>query len=79
MSNDTTVYRCVYQFGGERRSTFSPYGIAVFEDGFWISSVGNITISDSGDCRYWIPPSAIVFIEKVTTETAGIGVSGQKG
>ncbi len=37
-------------------------GLGSFKDGFWISE--KMELVKSVDCKYWIPPSQIVLIEK---------------
>lgn len=39
------------------------YSIIQLKDGFWINDEHEYTCHD--DAKYWIPPSAILFIEKV--------------
>ena len=37
--------------------------ISHFKDGFWVNEDGNFTVDS--DAMYWIPPSRILFVEKV--------------
>lgn len=37
-------------------------GIGAFNKGFWINH--NYQFTKGSDCKYWIPPSQIIYIEK---------------
>lgn len=57
-----TFYNCVFNFRDTIVRVDSTKGIDAFRDGFWINSDMEYTVGS--DCKYWIPPHAIKFIEK---------------
>jgi len=60
-------YRCCFNF--PEGDKYAPlYYVRVesiheIKDGFWINSKKKFT--KKSDCRYWIPPSQIMFVEKL--------------
>lgn len=58
------IYRCYFSFKNEIVYVDDTRGIAVFESGFWINS--DMEYTYGGDSLYWIPPSQIKYIEKIT-------------
>jgi hypothetical protein len=57
-----TQYRCEFKFDNLRLFVESSEGIAVFKDGFWITSAFEYPAGSNG--YYWIPPHAILYIAK---------------
>lgn len=57
-----TIYICVFNFRNATVRVESDKGIDAFQCGFWINSDMEYTVGS--DCKYWIPPHAIKFIEK---------------
>lgn len=72
-------YTCVFNFcnevriyvGGKREYQLHGRPIAVstekdgihaFREGFWIND--KLKLTKFSDCRYWIPPSQILYVEK---------------
>lgn len=64
------MYHCVFKFehpnlhGGNELVTVTGHAIRDFTEGFWITR--DLEFTTASDCVYWIPPSAIKYIEKVT-------------
>ncbi len=59
-------YKCVFYFGGDRERcsvTYDLDGIHAFVGGFWITEEKKFT--KGSDCKYWIPPSQILYVEKI--------------
>ncbi len=63
-------YKYVFYFGVVYRIDGKPHevsckhdGIHAFVDGFWINA--DLKFTKGSDCKYWIPPSQIYYIEKV--------------
>ncbi len=59
-------YKCVFYFGGDRERYEVKYGqdgIHAFINGFWITY--DLKFTKGSDCKYWIPPSQILYVEKV--------------
>ena len=56
-------YLCAFKFKDVTCMTESLEGISAFKDGFWINGYLQITTKD--DNKYWIPPSMILYIEKI--------------
>lgn len=54
-------YVCAFRFNLMERKTRAEC-IAYFKEGFWINEEYQITLGD--DCKFWIPPSQISYIEK---------------
>lgn len=59
-------YYCFYRF--KTQTTENIYFVDVesigdVEGGFWINGSRNFT--KASDCKYWIPPSAILYVEKI--------------
>jgi hypothetical protein len=61
------LYKCLYYFRGEFAWQTSFDGIDVFKYGFWLDK--NFELTKGLDAKYWIPPSAIKYIEKESHET----------
>lgn len=60
-----TVYRCHFDFELVLDCKVdSDKGIDEFAGGFWVNS--KIKFTKGNDAKFWIPPSKIVFIEKIT-------------
>ena len=57
-----TIYRCEFKFEREIRAVRSKNSIADFEDGFWIND--NLKFTKGPDCKFWIPPSQILYVSK---------------
>ena len=60
-------YICFYDW----RSSLTPAqcqgdSIYDFKDGFWIDGEGKFT--KGSDCKYWIPPARIYYIERREVE-----------
>jgi hypothetical protein len=56
------VYRCWFNFKDAICVATSTEGLAGFNKGFWITE--QLKLTKGGDCKYWIPPSQIILIEK---------------
>lgn len=79
--NSNTYYVAVVRFRG-MTLRIRGYSFVQFKDGFWINDEHEYTaqyilakiqedtlqVIDQSDAKYWIPPSAILFIEKVVEE-----------
>lgn len=66
-------YRCVFDFGVIYKTAWKLHeviyrgdGIHAFTDGFWIND--DLKFTKGSDCKYWIPPSQILYIEKFKGE-----------
>ena len=59
-----TDYKCVFAFSSSTYIALSNGGIADFKDGFWINEKFEFT--KGSDYKYWIPPSKIIYIQKLT-------------
>jgi len=64
-------YKCWFMFNTNPKSQLDLYigsvnysndGICAFTNGFWITNERKFT--KGSDCKYWIPPSQILYIEK---------------
>jgi hypothetical protein len=58
----STAYRCVFKFWDSAYQTAVP-SIADVSLGFWVDEAWEFT--KSSDCKFWIPPSNIYYVEKV--------------
>jgi hypothetical protein len=63
-------YVCVYDFnrvplaqGTNHIARFEHDGVFAFKDGFWITE--DLAFTKGHDAKYWIPPSRILYVEKV--------------
>ncbi len=63
-------YKCVFHFGriykGDRRPhevSYDTDGVHAFVGGFWITD--DLKFTKGSDAKYYIPPSQILYIEKV--------------
>lgn len=56
-----TIYQCVFDFGGESMKTTGSE-IVDFQNGFWLDDHWKFT--KKANCRYWVPPSRILYIVK---------------
>jgi hypothetical protein len=61
-------YRCWYKFydleAAWKRTQFAAVeSLGEVTDGFWINDLGKFT--KGSDAKWWIPPSAILIVEKV--------------
>ncbi len=62
-------YKCVFNFSRIHKLNGEPHivhyeeGIYAFAGGFWIDE--DLHFTKGSDCKYWIPPSQILYIEKV--------------
>ncbi len=63
-------YKCIFNFtkvyrvdGQHHHVTSQHDGIHAFIDGFWLNE--DLKFTKGSDCKYWIPPSQIRYIEKV--------------
>ncbi len=63
-------YKCRFNFPEEytRRGMFHEVsydqdGLHAFTSGFWITE--DLKFTKGSDCKFWIPPSQILYIEKV--------------
>lgn len=69
----TAICRCVFIFDRDEclqlRSVRAKEGIGRFRDGFWLNRY--FELASASDCKYWISPSAIQYIEKETPEDRG--------
>lgn len=59
-------YYCFYRL--KTQTTENIYFVEVesigdVEAGFWIDPM--MAFTKAGDCKYWIPPSAILYVEKI--------------
>ena len=61
-----TKYVCKVLFDGGVIFVESNRGIADFMHGFWINA--DMEFTAASDCRFWIPPSRIMHIEKICEE-----------
>lgn len=48
-------------------ATYDQDGIHAYTSGFWITS--ELKFTKAGDCKYWIPPSQILYIGKTGKES----------
>lgn len=68
-----TLYRCWFRFNDVELSRHaSPLrhaeddrGPSVFKDGFWVDKDLNYDQWAASAAHYWIPPHAILYIEKI--------------
>jgi len=71
------TYRCYFEFkelkqgiiysrSDIHRVSYSNDGIWAFTNGFWITH--ELKFTKGSDAKYWIPPSQILYIEKVKVE-----------
>ena len=58
-----TQYRCYFIFKDSWHVVESEEGIGRFCSGFWIT--GTMELTKGSDCKYWIPPSQIKYIDKI--------------
>lgn len=66
-------YKCVFEFGviykvpsRPHEVTYDQDGIHAFTNGFWINE--ELKFTKGSDNLYWIPPSQILYIEKIRRE-----------
>lgn len=60
-------YECIFNFWGTTNIVgYDQAGIHAFSNGFWITS--ELKFTKGCDCKYWIPPSQILYIEKIGKE-----------
>jgi hypothetical protein len=61
---ERTVYVCYYQYGAGLH-TRAVYVESIFDvmEGFWLNR--ELIFTKASNCRYWIPPSRILYVEKV--------------
>ena len=62
-----TRYSCLFVFGvgiGKMHYFTDIPDIGVAVNGFWVNEAKEYTYS--GDNKYWIPPSRILHVEKIT-------------
>lgn len=58
-------YLCFYRFESQTTSNkffVEAESLGDVKDGFWID--GYMKLTKASDCVYWIPPSAILYVEK---------------
>ena len=62
-----TQYRCLFMMDGKNGclDTNVP-DIAAVKDGFWVNNKFKFTTGS--DCRYWLPPSSILYVIKEVKE-----------
>lgn len=60
-----TEYRCHFYLNRIIKMTKVPC-IADAKDGFWIND--HYQFTKLSDCRFWIPPGQILYIEKMVME-----------
>ncbi len=58
------TYRCEFEFVGELKVVYSEDGLADFRDGFWVDATFKFT--RGSNCKFWIPPSRLLYIAKDT-------------
>lgn len=58
-----TIYKCHFMLDGTECTVYSDDGVLSFSHGFWINFKLKYTKKD--DAVYWIPPSCILYIEKI--------------
>ncbi len=58
-----TRYVCYFLWRDVWHTVESEEGIRRFDSGFWIT--GTMELTKASDCKYWIPPSQIKYIEKI--------------
>lgn len=72
-----SIYKCYFTFrkGGYGESwhvAVSENGPTAFMDGFWVSEhmiyTTGVVNTTGMNCKYWIPPSQILYIEKTTED-----------
>ena len=63
MAKGKYTYRCWFKLDGSKFCTDCDKGVAIFKDGFWVGEDCEITFADGA--AFWIPPSALLHIEKV--------------
>ncbi len=64
-------YKCVFTFNhpdmGQVTRRYSVIydgdGLFAYTNGFWITK--DVKFTKGSDCKYWIPPSQIKYIEKI--------------
>ena len=66
MSGGNYHYVCNFVHDYKTIEASSDEGIGAFKDGFWINTEFKYT--KGSDCVVWIPPHAILFIDKVAKE-----------
>ena len=72
----------MYKFNCYFKISLHPYQVCAvsdsfhkLKDGFWVDRTFNFTVGQ--EAVYWIPPSAIKYIEKVREETGGDDADGK--
>lgn len=68
------VYRCEFTMHGIGRYVRCEDGLAAFKDGFWITDEYQYT--KGSDARFWIPPSAILYVAIDTVPVAALAKQG---
>lgn len=58
----TTTYLCHFTFKGKDLIVGCHDGPSAFSEGFWINASYRFT--KASDCKFWIPPTAIRYVEK---------------
>jgi len=55
-------YLVHFDFGTRTGVVTEAPSIADVKDGFWVNS--NLEFTNGSDCKFWIPPSRIIFVVK---------------
>ncbi len=61
-------YTCIFNFlevftrEGHHEVSTEKDGLFAFSKGFWIND--KLQFTKASDCKYWIPPSQILYVEK---------------
>ena len=61
-----TKYVCTFEFS-EKFPRVISHDLSDFLRGFWLDDL--LRLTKASDCKYWIPPSKIQFIEKRSPAT----------
>lgn len=56
-------YICHFLFRDAWNAVESEEGIGRFDGGFWVT--GTMELTKGSNCKYWIAPSQIKYIEKI--------------
>lgn len=61
-----TRYWCYFKMKNQNLTTYSDGSLDDLKNGFWVNK--SFQFTKKSDVHYWIPPSAIHFIEKEQNE-----------
>lgn len=63
-----TVFRCHYRPIDDGPDTVDGKTLFDFLEGFWLDS--DFEFTKGSDCKYWISPSSIHYIEKINEQAS---------